>query len=616
MRIGTFLSRVSARMRAFSEATRGNVAMIFGLALIPICLGAGVGLDMSRAMITRARMGTALDAAGLAIGSHPGMSLDDMNKLANLYFQQNYTADKASYGTPAAVSVVRDGQKIELTTNVEMPTTLMGLVNVDTMKVAAKSEVTWGQTKLWVALVLDNTGSMSETDADGNKKIDSLKDATHNVLNILQSAASEDGDVQVSIVPFSKAVKIGTSHVNDTWLTWTDWELAPPSSMPGTDIGPGSPCPYGKTVSPYGYGCTSGPANGASAVTVIPTVSAPTWSSATTYAKGDVVNYNGSYYTSSKSSNLNKSPATNGTYWAVKTVNYVGYICPGQDSGKYNAGRPSHYWNGCYNSVGTKTKQTTCTQVVNSSGNQTSYNCSSATVTAYNGLPTTTCTSTTGSGRNPSTTNTCVNQPGAPYTHTWISNAHSTWTGCIEDRAQDYDIGVGTPSGASSNFPPENTTACPGSALTTLGYSWSDLSTQVTNMSVGGSTNQTIGLALGWQTLTDGLPWSPPAFPVGGKKFIVLLSDGMNTQDRWSGDGSNEDTGTDGRMTAACTALKDDPDITIYTVFVKFAGTSGNGTILKNCASDGKYYEVTTGDEIKAAMNQIALQITDLRLSL
>jgi Flp pilus assembly protein TadG len=40
--------------------------MIFGLAIVPVMLGAGVGLDMARAMIVRARLTEALDAAGLA----------------------------------------------------------------------------------------------------------------------------------------------------------------------------------------------------------------------------------------------------------------------------------------------------------------------------------------------------------------------------------------------------------------------------------------------------------------------------------------------------------------------------------------------------------------------
>ena len=121
-------------------------------------------------MITRARMGTALDAAGLAVGSQPSMTQDDMQKLAREYFKQNYTADEQSYGTPAEVTLDRPegSQTITLSTKVQMPTILMRIVGIDTMAVAAKSEITWGQTKLWVALVLDNTGSMCQSDTNPN----------------------------------------------------------------------------------------------------------------------------------------------------------------------------------------------------------------------------------------------------------------------------------------------------------------------------------------------------------------------------------------------------------------------------------------------------------------
>ena len=56
---------------------------------------------------------------------------------------------------------------------------------------------------------LDNTGSMA---TDG--KMDALKTATKNLLDQLKTAAAKDGDVYVSIIPFSKDVNVGTSNYN------------------------------------------------------------------------------------------------------------------------------------------------------------------------------------------------------------------------------------------------------------------------------------------------------------------------------------------------------------------------------------------------------------------
>ena len=71
------------------------------------------------------------------------------------------------------------------------------------------STVVWGQSKLWVALVLDNSGSMSQGDSGGSK-MTALKNASNQLLTILQNAAANAGDVQVSITPFVKVVNVGT----------------------------------------------------------------------------------------------------------------------------------------------------------------------------------------------------------------------------------------------------------------------------------------------------------------------------------------------------------------------------------------------------------------------
>src|ERR1700759_1591476 len=91
----------TACLGTFFKSDRGNVAMMFALSLIPLMIGAGVGLDFARAMLVRQQMGEALDAAALAVGSTPGLSQSDAQTLAQRYFDSNYTVDKTAYGTPA-----------------------------------------------------------------------------------------------------------------------------------------------------------------------------------------------------------------------------------------------------------------------------------------------------------------------------------------------------------------------------------------------------------------------------------------------------------------------------------------------------------------------------------
>ena len=55
-----------------------------------------------------------------------------------------------------------------------------------------------------------------------NGKIGALKTATKNLLTQLQNAASADGDVYVSIVPFVKDVSVDASGYTSAWDNWID----------------------------------------------------------------------------------------------------------------------------------------------------------------------------------------------------------------------------------------------------------------------------------------------------------------------------------------------------------------------------------------------------------
>ena len=226
------LKAIAAKARAFVRSKRGNVAMMFAIAMVPMVLAAGAGLDFARAMLVRQQMSGALDAAALAVGSTSGLTQTSAQALAQKYFDANYTVDKTAFGTPTVTipaSGYNSGGSVVLTATTPMPTILMKLAGITTMPVSTSSTVVWGQTKLWVGLVLDNTGSMNQTDGTGTSKISALQTASHQLLTILQNAAANAGDVQVSIVPFSKLVNVGKGYVNASWIDWTDWQAAPPN---------------------------------------------------------------------------------------------------------------------------------------------------------------------------------------------------------------------------------------------------------------------------------------------------------------------------------------------------------------------------------------------------
>jgi hypothetical protein len=205
------------------------------------------------------------------------------------------------------------------------------------------------------------------------------------------------------------------------------------------------------------------------------------------------------------------------------------------------------------------------------------------------------------------------------WTHTsWVAETdHSLWKGCVTDRTQNYDIQNAQPSG-SSGFEADNNDYCPGAAVYNLSYDWTTLSTKVNAMVASGSTNQAIGVAHGWQMLTPGDPYSTPSVPANTSRVMILFSDGLNTQDRWYGNGMTEgssyDASIDTRMHLVCTAAKTD-GVVVYSIFVHI-GTSGSSSALQDCATDSsKYYDLTSSSQIQTAFQDIAQKITAVRVS-
>ena len=83
------------------------------------------------------------------------------------------------------------------------------------LTLTATSTSKWGETRLRVALVLDNTGSM----ADSGKMM-AMQSATKSLLTQLQTAVTNPGDVYVSIIPFVKDVNLGGANWNSDWIYW------------------------------------------------------------------------------------------------------------------------------------------------------------------------------------------------------------------------------------------------------------------------------------------------------------------------------------------------------------------------------------------------------------
>jgi Flp pilus assembly protein TadG len=623
---GSFILRpIRQAARRFIGADTGNVAVIFTIAAIPIISFVGAAIDYSRVNNARSSMQAAMDSAALMVSkdlSSGKITASQISASAQAYFSALYTSPDAQNVTLTTTYTANNGNlgnTVQLTGTGTMGTDFMKIAGFPTLSFGTTSTTAWGNVKMRVALALDNTGSMAQ---DG--KLTALKNAvaaSGGLIDQLSGLAKNNGDVYISMIPFAKVVNAGSGNWGASWIDWTDW-LNPPTQQPANTVGgsyqaslpinwhavgPGMSCPFSNSSG--GFTCTTGPTSTSSASTI----------------------------------------PSSGTY--------KGYICPSVD---YN----SHtMYNGCWDS-----ELVTSTPTVFCSG--------SSSCACPSGSSSCTCTGS-GSGKSckapiyvhnwtqPSTADTThnTNQPrvdaivgfqGNAYSSTnstptvknvWTqasTNAITSWTGCITDRTQNYDATGDAPNATNvaTLFPAnqyyENSTSyCSSNASTTLGqvmpmtYDWSTLKSNVNAMQPTGGTDQSVGLAWAWQSLMQTGPIPAPSEDPNTtyNRVIILLSDGLNTEDRWPayGNGSTQNgTLIDNRQATQCQNIKNlvdpqtnGPMYTIYTIQVNTSSPADpTSSVLKNCASDAsKFFMLTSSTQIASTFTTIGTALSQLRVA-
>ena len=161
---------------------------------------------------------------------------------------------------------------------------------------------------------------------------------------------------------------------------------------------------------------------------------------------------------------------------------------------------------------------------------------------------------------NATTKSSCTNNG-----YTWTPESHTTWNGCITDRGNsngpstgNYDENVNPPVAGvtASLFPAEQYDSCP-LQMKGLSYDWTAMTTMVNQMTPNGNTNQAIGLVWGWMSLVGGGPFTVPAMDLNYQyqQIIILLTDGLNTQNRWYSNQSQ----IDARQQGTCNNIHNAP---------------------------------------------------------
>lgn len=215
----------------------------------------------------------------------------------------------------------------------------------------------------------------------------------------------------------------------------------------------------------------------------------------------------------------------------------------------------------------------------------------------------------------------------------------AAWNGCIMDRDQPQNVSDTDPTGSAwsrwhpiayQGRSPRNVDwNGPCNSLQQVTPLTADLKSTgagslraaVSAMQANGNTNVSIGVAWGLKPLMNRAPFSGAAAPGDNDviKAMIVLTDGDNTEDRWSGSQSAIDARTRSTCDMAKDAVKNaapsaaaDSYVRLYTIRV----IQGNRSLLQDCAGNGGgYSEVSQASQLNDVFQGIVNQILRVRLT-
>jgi Flp pilus assembly protein TadG len=174
----------------------------------------GGAIDFGRAMSTRDQMQNAVDASVLAAARV--WQTEKNLALAEQKGREYYATNKPKAIDSVVTNFTSDAVRNALVMNVQatVPTPFLSVIMDNGLTVKARAEALLavggnGENNLEIAMMLDVTGSMS------NGKIDDLKAAAKDLIDIVVWQDQSEYTSRVALVPFANAVNLGsTSLVN------------------------------------------------------------------------------------------------------------------------------------------------------------------------------------------------------------------------------------------------------------------------------------------------------------------------------------------------------------------------------------------------------------------
>lgn len=196
---------LAARLRNFRSDEAGGLTILVLIVLIAIIAFCGVGVDLMRNEMKRAQLQSTLDRAILA-------AADLEQELDPESVVQDYF-DKSGVGQMLSSTSVNEGlgyRIVSATAEETSDTLFLGLVGVDEITAPAYGEAAERMANVEISLILDRSGSMSESSASGlPTKIENLQVAARDFVDTVIQPSGSPSLTTVSLVSYNATVSLG-----------------------------------------------------------------------------------------------------------------------------------------------------------------------------------------------------------------------------------------------------------------------------------------------------------------------------------------------------------------------------------------------------------------------
>ena len=203
-------SIISKTLKKCVRDTSGQIAVMAAVSMSAVMTAVAVGVDTTATHSAKTELQNVADAIALAAVRDDVQGSAALKQYAETYIANHYTRIPAEAFKVNAIT--REGDNVSVDLSQSLNTPFSSVLAGGPIALRATSTANQFVRNLDISLVLDNTGSMR------GAKLAALKDASHDLVDILYANEAGKKGTQIGLVPFASWVNVGRDQARAGWM--------------------------------------------------------------------------------------------------------------------------------------------------------------------------------------------------------------------------------------------------------------------------------------------------------------------------------------------------------------------------------------------------------------